>query len=611
MTTANRLNAQSRFSISLTRRLSWLSAPLLLYLLLTTYQLGLPGLHYDEAKEAGVNAVELLNGQPVAAFRNATLRLGDLQFPVMVQDYIGALNVYLALPFLHLTGIGVPNLRALSIVTGLLALILLERAMSEYICLSTPESDDPQTQLAITQSDTSQTHCAISNAGLITITLLAASPSFVFWITITLLAASPSFVFWSRQGIFVTNLTQPLCFACIWFGLRWLRQGRLWMLFLSTFCGGSALYAKLIVIWVIGPFFFLAAGWWLYQRYGHQSDHKRQLNAHVTPITLIGALFCFILPLTPLLIFNIQTSGTLLNIAQNLTHSYYSVDNRAVLQNLPIRWHHLWASIEGTHFWYLGTTAGNNLASFLTILALAVGLWANWRRMVLPLMFLGLTFTASLFTISDLFITHYALIQPVVISLVGLGASLGVSVVNTGRWFRRFSAMHLTLALVTVWLFLDLTASIQYHRALAQSGGLADHSDATYHLAYHLRYNGMGAPIVLDWGIDAPIRYLSHGTVRPIEIFGYSSLSEPDPQYTAHLAHFLENPDNVYLLHAPASTVFRGRREQFVVQIEELGLTPILERSFTQRDGTPLFELWRVGEEEAKAEEEKREKKGR
>lgn len=588
----NRLNTQSRFSIYPTRRFFWLIVPLLLYLLLSTYQLGLPGLHYDEAKEAGVNAVELLNGQRVAAFRNATLTLGNLHLPLMVQDYIGALNVYLALPFLQLTGIGVPNLRALSIVTGLIALILLERAISEYICLSKQKLDRFQTQSDIAPSSTAQTPCAISNAGLISITFLAASPSFVFW---------------SRQGIFVTNLTQPLSFACIWFGLRWLRQGQFWMLLLSAFCSGLALYAKLIAIWVIGPFSLLAAGWWLYQRF----IRKRELNAQLPSISIIAALFCFFLPLIPLFIFNLETSGTILNVAQYLTQSYYGVDNRAVLQNVPIRWQQLWITIEGTHFWYLGTTIGNSLAPFLTILALAVGLWANWRGMLLPLMLLGLTFAASLFTISDLFITHYALIQPVVIGLVGLGITLGASVMSRGGWlFRRFSVMHLILALLTVWLLLDLTATIRYHSALAQSGGLADHSDATYHLAYHLHYNGMGAPIVLDWGIDAPIRYLSHGTVRPIEIFGYSSLTEPDAQFATHLGLFLEIPDNVYLLHAPASTVFHGRREQFVLQAERLGLTPILERSFTQRDGTPLFELWRVGEEEAKAEEERRKKKG-
>jgi alpha-beta hydrolase superfamily lysophospholipase len=50
-------------------------------------------------------------------------------------------------------------------------------------------------------------------------------------------------------------------------------------------------------------------------------------------------------------------------------------------------------------------------------------------------------------------------------------------------------------AFFLAWIAIDLTHTVAYHRALAQSGGLGDHSDASYHLAYHLRYNGMGAPI--------------------------------------------------------------------------------------------------------------------
>ena len=114
----------------------WLLAACLVYLLLTCYQLGLPGLHYDEAKEAGVNAVELLKGDPTTPFRNAALGLFGRQFPLMVQDYIGALNVYLAIPFLAISGIGVPNLRWLPLVTGLLALLALERAVSAWWALA-------------------------------------------------------------------------------------------------------------------------------------------------------------------------------------------------------------------------------------------------------------------------------------------------------------------------------------------------------------------------------------------------------------------------------------------------------------------------------------------
>jgi hypothetical protein len=58
----------------------------------------------------------------------------------------------------------------------------------------------------------------------------------------------------------------------------------------------------------------------------------------------------------------------------------------------------------------------------------------------------------------------------------------------------------------------------------------------------------------------------------------------------------LNNPDNVYLLHAPSQTVFAGRREVFLAAVTAAGKTATLEQAFAQRDGTSLYELWRVKE---------------
>jgi hypothetical protein len=94
--------------------------------------------------------------------------------------------------------------------------------------------------------------------------------------------------------------------------------------------------------------------------------------------------------------------------------------------------------------------------------------------------------------------------------------------------------------------------------------------------------------------MDATVLYLSENSVRPIEIFGYGSPGAPDADFEARLAPFLPNPDNVYLLHAPQQTVFAGRREAFLVAVQAAGLEASLQEVFAQRDGTPLFEVWRV-----------------
>lgn len=551
-----------------------LGLALLIFLVLAGYQLGLPGLHYDEAKEAGINAVELLSGAPVSAFRDGTLAVGTLRLPLMVQDYIGALNVFLALPFLGLTGVGVPNLRFLPIVLGLLTLIFLERTVAEW------------------------ERMANGKWRMAPRSLLSAPRSPLF--AVLLLAASPSFVFWSRQGIFVTNLTQPLSLLCVWMGVHWLRTGRQGALTVSALAAGLALYAKLLAVWIVGPFGLLAAGWWLWQRFGPGIQSRQDLPRPSLG-GWAGAAGAFLIGLTPLILFNIQTGGTLESIGGNLGSSYYGVNNADVLVNLPVRLGQLIDTLQGDHLWYLGGIFANQLAPWVAAVGILAGLIRRPWVMLPPLLLVGLAVGASLFTVSDLFITHYALIQPFIVAVValGLGEAGGGEKggEEKGGAKSRFAIRHSPFAtlLVAVWLFFDLSASVNYHRALTRSGGLADHSDATYHLAYHLRYNGLGAPIVLDWGMDAPVRFLTEGTVRPIEIFGYDSLAEPDPNFAQRLDQFLPNPANVYLLRTPESTVFQGRREAFLAQAGQMGLSPRLEATFTQRDGTVLFEIWRAG----------------
>jgi len=535
----------------------WWIAALVGYLLLACHQLGLPGLHYDEAREAGVNAMELLTGAPVTAFRDAALQIGALRLPLMVQDYIGALNVYLALPILGISGIGVPNLRLLGVLLGLCTLLVLERSVTEWLA----------TRRTVTAGNP-----PLGAAGLCAMTLAALSPAFVFW---------------SRQGIFVTNSMILFTMLALWMGVRWLRTGENRAFVLAAFFGSMALYAKLLAVWVLLPFAAMAGiGYWLFARRG--------VRPALPLSVLLWGILAFALPLLPLLLFNLQTGGTWQALTGNLGQSYYGVENANVLGNLGVRLPQVGQVLAGSFLWYLGGLQSNPLAPWVAVMLVAAGLLADWRRVLPPLLLALAAFALSLVTISDLFITHYALLQVVILAVVGVAVGALVGGLNVRSSAYAGWGKGIVACAVVLWLLLDLRATLGYHRLLAVSGGLADHSDATYHLAYYLRYNGMGAPIALDWGMDAPVRFLTEGTVTPIEIFGYDSPAAPDEEYVERLAHFVANPDNVYLLHAPRAEVFRGRREQFEAAAAAVGMRPALEISFGQRDGTPLYEIWRL-----------------
>ena len=552
-----------------------LGLALALFLALAGYQLDLPGLHYDEAKEAGNNALQTLQGLPGQTFRGAGLRLGGRLLPLMVQDYIGALNVYLTIPFLALFGVSVPALRLLPLLIAAATLLLLYVLAYEAFGRR-----------------------AAAIAAL-------------------LLAVNPSFVFWSRQGIFVTNVTAALAVASALTTLRWWRQRRLRHLYLTAFLWGLGIYAKLLFVWIIGATIAVCVLGQLARRMSNaaKTGANPASSPNPYPLTLIiprslFSVLCFLFPLTPLVLFNVQTGGTLASIFGNLNSSYYGVQNLAFAANFVQRLKQLLTLLRGDHLWYLGDRLANGAAPWLAlasaiacVLVWAVRLSRQPRQprpsplvphsplplasCLLPLAFCLLVVVQSSFTVSDLFITHYAILLPFVFLAVGAMAG------GLLRWGGRLALVPV-LAAVLWWGAGDLGVTVQYHRALAASGGHAAHSDAIYDLAAYLDAHDYDAPLVLDWGIEAPLYFLTSGRVQPVEVFGYERLNAPDAGFAGRLRPFLQEPANVYLFHVPEEEVFRGRRQAFDQVVAEAGLAPRVEEAFYERSGRMLFVLTRV-----------------
>jgi hypothetical protein len=170
---------------------------------------------------------------------------------------------------------------------------------------------------------------------------------------------------------------------------------------------------------------------------------------------LLAACGLFLLALTPLILFNAQTGGTLAALGANAQQSYYGVDNADLAANLPVRWSQVLQVLRGEQFWYLGALLANPLAPWLALLLLLAGLLRDWRLLLAPLLLTVGVFAASLFTISDLFVTHYVLLQPLLVTLAALGAAawLEEPPVRAGLTRRGVSAMTPVLAgLLAIWL---------------------------------------------------------------------------------------------------------------------------------------------------------------
>jgi len=99
---------------------------------------------------------------------------------------------------------------------------------------------------------------------------------------------------------------------------------------------------------------------------------------------------------------------------------------------------------------------------------------------------------------------------------------------------------------------------------------------------------------MLDWGIDAQVRFLTAGRVRPVEVFGYERLDAPDAGFAERVLPFLTADDIVFVGLAPEKAVFRGRVEAMQVLASQHGRLWLQEAWFMERSGEVLFVIYRA-----------------
>jgi hypothetical protein len=95
----------------------------------------------------------------------------------------------------------------------------------------------------------------------------------------------------------------------------------------------------------------------------------------------------------------------------------------------------------------------------------------------------------------------------------------------------------------------------------------------------------------MDWGLAAPVIYLTGGQVTPIEVFGYGWQS--DVQLTERLAQAINQPTALYLWRAPDEIIF-DRSEQFKALYRPQNLEETIEEAFYERSGRPLLGVTRL-----------------
>ncbi len=550
---------------------------LLLYLAAAGWQLTLPGLHYDEAFDV-LPAMQLVLGQPVTAFRDNGLRMGGWQLPLMTQDYIGALNTYMALPLFLTLGPGVEAVRLMGILLGALTLYLAYRLAGELVA--------------------------------------PLAGSLAAW----LLALDPTFVFWSRQGVFVTSVTATLGLAAAWAWLRWWRRGDLRYAFAGGLLLGLGVYAKLLFLWLAVGLALAALVVGLLRWRGRWRETVRHANQRraVGAAVAWGSLGCLV-GCAPLIAYNVQTGGTLESITENLTVSYYGINNLAYLANLAVRVGQLLVLLTGGHLWYLGGSYDNWFAPLAFTAAFVGTLWAIRRGpqpgygALVPFVVIVGVLLSSCATVSALWVTHFAVLSPWPALALGCAVACMLRAVrgheqsdDRGAGTRMQRRRHLPVFVLGVLVLVGAAWAmggmndLRYHQALARSGGLSAHSDAIYDLAdwlvgfsrEHAAGESGALPVVaMDWGIAASVNFLTRGEVRPVEAFGYQW--QPDAALMARLERFIHQPESIYLWRAPEEIIF-DRSQEFKALYRPMGLEEDIVAAFYERSGRPVLGATRL-----------------
>lgn len=225
------------------------------------------------------------------------------------------------------------------------------------------------------------------------------------------------------------------------------------------------------------------------------------------------------------------------------------------------------------------------------------------RALVVSLAFIGLVVAQSAVTLSGLWSTHLLLLLPLPqMVIAAFAVAAGRRVVRL--WHPKVSHLRASIKaapailLVGSMLLLDLGVDYSYHHDLTITGGATTFSDAIYTLADYLEQHPQDKVVAMDWGFKRPLQFLTLEKVNPIEAYGYSAT--PPPGFYTGLRELLADPNTLYLFHgygtndsARTGTAY-PRYEAFMSEVAKAGKTATLEKTFTHRNGGPVYEVYSV-----------------
>ena len=221
------------------------------------------------------------------------------------------------------------------------------------------------------------------------------------------------------------------------------------------------------------------------------------------------------------------------------------------------------------------------------------------RPITAMLAMIGLIVAQSSVTVSGLWSTHLLMLLPLpqitIASFAILCGARIAAIATRARVVRgrEWAAAAFGFVFVGLIVLFDLNVARQYQRDMTITGGTATFSDAIYSLAAYLDNRQPASHVVaLDWGFKRPVEFLTLDRVNPDDAFGYEQPAGAATQQA--IAQLVKEPNTVFLFHTPQAGIAYPRFDIFAAAARDAGKQPVLERTFYERDGIPMYQVYSV-----------------
>lgn len=529
-----------------------LAALVLLYLVLSSRELLLPGLNFDEAFLASA-AIDMVLKKPIAYLFPADIMARHI--PLMATEHYAALVSYLLWPFFAIFGISVFSLRVAPLVFGAATLVCTY--------LLTAKLFDRRTGI----------------------------------ITALFLATGPNYILTSRFGNFF--LTYALFFSTLGMLVLygWYTSGRRAYLALGAFLLGlavsSAVWSSVLVIALASIGILLGKA--VFRRPG----------SRLGPLPLICiacAAFCAGIGLFLWAnFFNASTRFiTVKTVIERFHGTPFGIDNLQYLKNLGIRCANVFKLVSQRTAIkeVLDYNTGNNFfaalffasTAFLVFMLLRGRSHFAKKRLFFILSLLAVMLLASPFTLTRLTSTHLIIMVPYIeiICAVGLVEYLEMSKRGVFRSFSRLVVALSILATVGINFFI----LSDFYWRLCGPQVRADWSTSIYELSDWLKAERPPRVISLTWGFSRNLYFLSRGSTYVHSLISVPQTPEEEQALNDCFASFMKGKESVYLANVLWDDPNTHRL--FIALVERKGKQLKEVKRFYHADGKLLYVVYAV-----------------